>query len=711
MNKRIFSIMVILAIVAAAFFSAGGAQAAPTNLSAEAGIAAYTTIVVAEGVDVLEAVKPAFLMVEYQTDDLVVGTLDLPLYETEYDPLVLVTALGDIVAFYPNTDPAGKLADVISKNLDKTLLEQAVEMVAAAAGVVPTSISHYDFRDLGADKMLLVAEYESDGNAFTLQFVDGNDYYEKSYAFYRTFAPSFTLDNEFIDQVDFVDVSPDYLGLGYYGTIYGHFPVVVSEEEEIDFDPEVLNTFAVEAGDHLGFGALAILFSGDALNTVADADFSKTIPLESPGLGIEGLVIDLTPGDFGKVSPEDGVPEDGDPGVVLNPTLSWGASTAPNYEYCISEIADCDDSTASGWISTGSITSAALSNLLYETTYFWQVRAVNSAGAVEADAVDGVGTWWSFTTADGIAPEAFAKDTTTLSEPIDSLSKVTMTWVESYGAYYYEVCVDTTEACIAPELWHNVGLNTSATIGDLLLDTTYYWQVRAVNDFGITEAGDWEEFNTRRFSKLRPLDGEVYNLTLTFKWEETPLATNGYEYCIDQTDDNACDGDSWIKANGTSVVVGKGKNKLGEGTYYWQVRTFNSDVEANDGEWWSFTVLSKKDQRKLNVFKDSPVNGAVEQPVTDLELSWHATGSFDSYEYCFFDVDDTDTTPIAVDDHCTYTDENWVKVYTAASAIIDPINPDDPLSPTTFYWQVRGNLGDALFYADNGEYWAFTTAP
>ena len=74
-------------------------------------------------------------MVEYQTADLVVGTLDLTPYESIYDPLVLVTAVGEIVAFYPNIDPAGKLVDVLSKNLDETLLEKAVKIVADAAGV------------------------------------------------------------------------------------------------------------------------------------------------------------------------------------------------------------------------------------------------------------------------------------------------------------------------------------------------------------------------------------------------------------------------------------------------------------------------------------------------------------------------------------------------------------------------------------------------
>ena len=507
--------------------------------------------------------------------------------------------------------------------------------------------------------------------------------------------------------MDFVEVNADYIGLGYYGTIYGHFPVVVSEEEVIDFDPGVLNTFAVEAGDHLGFGALAILYSGVA-PTVNDADFSKELDLVSPGID---RTFDLTPGAFDKDSSEDDDTGDGDTGVGLAPTLSWTESTAPNYEYCIDTSDDSDCETE--WISTGSETSVDLSNLLYETTYFWQVRAINSYDVIEADS----GTWWSFTTADGVAPDPFSKETTILKEPIDSLSKVTMTWAPSYGAYYYEVCVDTTEACIAPELWHNVGLATTATIGDLLLDTTYYWQVRAWNGFDdlgdedagyytYADSGAWTSFDTRTFSKLRPLQDEVYNVTLPFKWEETPIATNGYEYCIDEADDNECN-TSWKKVTGTSLVV----KKLATGTHYWQVRAVDSaaiKVEANEDEWWEFDVLAKKDVSKINLFKVSPLDGAVDQPTSDLELSWKTTKTAVGYEYCFFDVDDTDTTPISDDDTCTYYDEEWVNVENATLATIS-----DLFDATTYYWQVRTNIGTSTepdwIYADKGDYWAFTT--
>jgi hypothetical protein len=74
-------------------------------------------------------------------------------------------------------------------------------------------------------------------------------------------------------------------------------------------------------------------------------------------------------------------------------TLSWGASSGvTSYEYCVDTTnnAACD----TNWTSTGTAQSAALSSLTGGTTFYWQVRSVNSNGTTTADA----GTWWSFTT-------------------------------------------------------------------------------------------------------------------------------------------------------------------------------------------------------------------------------------------------------------------------------------------------------------------------
>jgi len=95
------------------------------------------------------------------------------------------------------------------------------------------------------------------------------------------------------------------------------------------------------------------------------------------------------PGNFGKSSPANGAT-----GISTSPTLSWGASSgATSYEYCYdtSNNSTCN----AAWTSTGSNTSVGLSGLSNNTTYYWQVRAVNAGGVTDANS----GTWWSFTTA------------------------------------------------------------------------------------------------------------------------------------------------------------------------------------------------------------------------------------------------------------------------------------------------------------------------
>ncbi len=90
---------------------------------------------------------------------------------------------------------------------------------------------------------------------------------------------------------------------------------------------------------------------------------------------------------FNKSDPSNGATD-----VSLTPTLSWGTSSdATSYEYCYDTT---NDNSCSVWVSNGTATSKALSGLSANTTYFWQVRAINAGGITYAND----GTWWSFTT-------------------------------------------------------------------------------------------------------------------------------------------------------------------------------------------------------------------------------------------------------------------------------------------------------------------------
>ena len=94
----------------------------------------------------------------------------------------------------------------------------------------------------------------------------------------------------------------------------------------------------------------------------------------------------IPPGSFVKMNPSDAS------FVSTGPILSWNPSSAADYyEYCYD--ASDNDACDSSWTSADTSTSASLSGLGNNDTYYWQVRAVNDTGTTEANG----GAWWSFT--------------------------------------------------------------------------------------------------------------------------------------------------------------------------------------------------------------------------------------------------------------------------------------------------------------------------
>ncbi|MGB9740128.1 choice-of-anchor Q domain-containing protein, partial [Chloroflexus sp.] len=180
------------------------------------------------------------------------------------------------------------------------------------------------------------------------------------------------------------------------------------------------------------------------------------------------------PRPFGK-----SLPLNGNTSQPLTITLSWRASPLANsYAYCYDTTNNnaCDAT----WVTT-SQTSAQISGLSQGVTYYWQVRAVNNEGTEYANG----GTWWSFTTAPS-RPGLFGK----LAPPNGiprALLTPTLSWSDSPGVERYEYCYDTSnDSACSP--WVSAGTSTSVTLPSLLPDTTYYWQVRAVNGYGTTYA-------------------------------------------------------------------------------------------------------------------------------------------------------------------------------------------------------------------------------
>jgi len=290
------------------------------------------------------------------------------------------------------------------------------------------------------------------------------------------------------------------------------------------------------------------------------------------------------PGAFDKISPSNGLS-----GLPLDPTLAWSASSgASSYEYCYDTS---DDNSCTEWLSAGSATSVQLNPLAYGTTYYWQVRAVNSFGTSYANG--STTAFWSFTT--GSLPGAFGK-VHPGNGATGQLLSLSLTWSTSDGALSYEYCYDTTDDNTCSN-WVNTSTTTSAVIANLFPGTTYFWQVRAINSFGMTYANDsssaYWSFTTglppANFNKISPGDGAVDQpLGLTLSWNNSTGASS-YEACYDTTDDHECDG-AWTSTGlNTSLVI----SGLSDATaYYWQVRALNAigSMYADSETWWSFTT-------------------------------------------------------------------------------------------------------------------------
>jgi endonuclease/exonuclease/phosphatase family metal-dependent hydrolase len=195
-------------------------------------------------------------------------------------------------------------------------------------------------------------------------------------------------------------------------------------------------------------------------------------------------------------------------------------------------------------------------------------------------------------------PLAFAKRAPA-DDGAGELADPTLEWEPSEGATSYEYCVDLTNDNQCDVAWTGTGSVTSANLTGLDPATTYYWQVRALNAVGSIEGdgGNWWRFTTALpapggFGKSAPSDGATgQTANPALSWQPATDAIS-YQYCIDTTDDSACDSvwtstGSETSANLTGLMDGT--------TYWWQVRATNTaaTTEADGGIWWSLATQAQ----------------------------------------------------------------------------------------------------------------------
>ncbi len=172
----------------------------------------------------------------------------------------------------------------------------------------------------------------------------------------------------------------------------------------------------------------------------------------------------------------------------------------------------------------------------------------------------------------------------------------TLTWNASSTGATYEYCYGTSNPCTNWASSGGGGTNLTVTLSTLSPLTTYYWQVRATNNFGITYADSGAVWSfTTSFGKTSPADNATLatQTTADLAWQTGPSGST-YEYCVAVATgpgSGTCTSTTgtWVSTGtATSVTVsGLTKNK----TYLWQVRaTYSGNTIYADGEstTWQF---------------------------------------------------------------------------------------------------------------------------
>jgi len=131
--------------------------------------------------------------------------------------------------------------------------------------------------------------------------------------------------------------------------------------------------------------------SGVAVDTVLKLE---TYSISTAGSSVNtGTEIDTTvvlppPGAFNKSAPSNSAT-----GVSPTPTLSWDTSSdAVSYQYCIGNGSGLCNVV--NWTTAASPVTIGAGILSANSTYYWQVHAINPSGTTLANG----GTWWSFDT-------------------------------------------------------------------------------------------------------------------------------------------------------------------------------------------------------------------------------------------------------------------------------------------------------------------------
>ena len=302
-----------------------------------------------------------------------------------------------------------------------------------------------------------------------------------------------------------------------------------------------------------------------------------------------------------------------------------------------------------------------------------------------------------------VGPGAFSKSVPTSGTTGVSVTP-TLSWGAASGALSYAYCYDTSNNGACDSTWNNVGASQSASLAGLSGATTYYWQVRAINAGGTTEADNstWWSFTTLNVNQP---PGQPANPTPANSAMNVPVSTNlswsaGVDPDGDQqtytvylgTTTNPTTPVTGTNCQNTVLTTGcnPSQDLTANTLYYWKVVADDGHAHTTASPVWSFTTVLIPPGAFA---KSTPANGAASIFLSPT-LRWDASSGATSYTYCY------DTT------NNNTCDGVWNSAGSNTSIQISGLS-----NLTTYYWQVRASNSSGTTEANTATWWSFTTIP
>ncbi|HOS47754.1 MAG TPA: T9SS type A sorting domain-containing protein [Bacteroidia bacterium] len=280
-------------------------------------------------------------------------------------------------------------------------------------------------------------------------------------------------------------------------------------------------------------------------------------------------------------------------------SCSWfGISGITGYEFQYDTLFDFSSPTINS-IITGTNNSATMTNLLFHHFYFWRVRAFH-----DLDSSD-----WSATN------NFFVIDRLQNISPANSAQNlpqnVNFAWSSTSAINGYVLELDTLWDFSSGNSQLFTTNDTTFTVNNLALQTTYYWRVRTYNNVDSTYWSIPREFRTIDQPLLISPDDFAMSTAINVPliWENIPLAT-AYEVNID----TSIDFNSPLLINNIQNDTTYQCADLFFGTnYYWKVRVILSNDTLN---WSPARLFTTIDQVGLII----PLDLSLNQPLNTVLL-------------------------------------------------------------------------------------------